>query len=129
MLRSKPLQAIRPGIIRRRTVKMAALALALAMILIVGLRQSASAQDGYHYFDRVDYRDGSLRVARDFGAEDGSLVARQDLAKGKPFQPYPRGKYAHEDRGYRNEFGDKYAYEEAYARAYQQAYEHTFRRY
>jgi len=102
---------------------------ALAVGLVVGLGGLASAQDGYHYYDRDDYRYGGLRVARDFGAEDGSLVARQDLAKRKPFQPLPRGKYAHEDHGYRHEFGDKYAYEEAYARAYQQAYERTFRRY
>jgi len=83
---------------------------------------------GYGYYDRDDYHYGvaDLRLARDFGFQDGSWVARQDIAKGKPYQPYPRGKYAHADRGYRSEYGDKYAYRAQYTRAYHEAYEQAF---
>lgn len=110
----------------RRMVRLAALAVAL----IIPLSALASAQDGYRYYNRDDYRyERSFRVARDFGFEDGSQVAREDMYKAKPFNPYPRGKYGHEDHGYRHEYGDKFSYQEAYARAYQQAYERAFRRY
>ena len=125
MWRSKLLQKIRLEKVARRAVSLTALA--IASIILLG--SLAFAQEGYRDFDRDDYRYGSFRIARDCGWEDGARVAREDLAKYKPYQPYPRGKYTHEDHGYRREYGDKYAYEQEYARAYQQAYERTFRRY
>ena len=87
--------------------------------LAVALGGAAQAQNGY--------RDPSLRIAHDMGYEDGSIVARQDLFHGKAFQPFPRGKYAHEDRGYRKEYGDKFAYEQEYTIGYRTAYEREFR--
>jgi hypothetical protein len=114
------------GTTMKRTVRLAALSVAM----IISASALASAQDGYRYYDRDDSRyEGSFRVARDFGFEDGSRVAREDMYKAKPFNPNPRGKYTHEDHGYRREYGDKFSYEEAYARAYQQGYERVFRRY
>jgi len=105
---------------------------ALAVTMIVAGGGFAAAQDGYHY-DRGNYGydddRASLRAARDIGAADGALVARQDLAHGKPYNPYPRGKYAHRDHGYRHEYGDKYAYMESYANGYRNGYERTFQRY
>lgn len=74
------------------------------------------------------YRDPALRVAHVNGFEDGSLVGRQDLFHGKAFQPFPRGKYAHEDRGYHREYGGKFAYEQEYANAYRAGYVRSFRR-
>jgi hypothetical protein len=100
----------------------------------------AVAQDGYRAYDRDDYghrfydRDDygygreAFRVARDFGFEDGSWIARQDIAKAKPYNPDPRGGFRHEDHGYRREYGDKYAYREAYAHAYREGYARAFRR-
>lgn len=126
MLRNLLSQNIRLGTTMKRTISLAALAAAL----IFAASAPASAQDGYRYYDRGDSRyDGNFRIARDFGFEDGSRVAHEDMYKAKPFNPYPRGKYAHEDRGYRREYGDKFSYKEAYARAYQQGYERAFRRY
>lgn len=88
--------------------------------LALTLGSAAEAQNGY--------RDPALRVARDNGFEDGSLVGRQDLFHGKAFQPFPRGKYAHEDRGYHREYGDKFAYEQEYANAFRAGYVRAFRR-
>lgn len=88
--------------------------------LALTLGSAAQAQGGY--------RDPALRVAHDNGFEDGSLVGRQDLFHGKAFQPFPRGKYAHEDRGYHREYGDKFAYEQEYANAYRAGYMRAFRR-
>jgi len=103
--------------------------IALAGTLAIGLGGAALAQNGYYQPQDYRYDPPSFRLAHDMGYEDGALVARQDLLHGKPFQPYPRGKYAHEDRGYRSDYGDKYAYMEHYARGYQQGYERTFGRY
>jgi len=102
---------------------------ALTIAVIAATCTLAAAQDGYRWDGQADYPHGRDRfdVARDFGYEDGARVARQDIAKAKPYDPYPRGKYAHEDRGYRREYGNKYAYQEAYARAYQEGYERVFR--
>src|SRR5271169_5658781 len=94
---------------------------ALALAVTIASGGVALAQDGYHYYDRGDYgyNREARQVARDIGFDDGSRVAQQDFFQRKPYDPYPRGKYSHEDRGYRREFGDKYAYREQYARAYQ----------
>jgi hypothetical protein len=43
----------------------------------------------------------ALHVAREIGYRDGLQVAREDNWHGKPYNPYPRGKYAWADRGYR----------------------------
>ena len=110
----------------RSTLRIAALAIAV----VATTSALAVAQDGYRWDGRGDYAYDrtSFAVARDFGYQDGSRVAHEDLAKAKPYDPYPRGKYAHEDRGYRRQYGDKYAYEEVYSRAYQQGYQRAFRR-
>lgn len=110
-----------------RSMRVAGLALAVAM----ASSGVALAQGGYHHYDRDDYGYSRerARIARDVGYQDGSRVGREDFARRKPYNPYPRGKYAHEDHGYRREFGDRYAYMARYARAYQEAYERAFRRY
>jgi hypothetical protein len=115
---------------RLRTARMAALTLALT----VAGSGVALAQDWrYNDHDRVDYRydqdsdRGPMGVARDFGFQDGTLVGRKDLYQRKPLNPYPRGKYAHEDRGYHHEYGERYAYEAEYARAYREGYERAYR--
>jgi hypothetical protein len=109
-----------------RNLKTATLALALTMAS-AGV---AVAQDG-RYYDRDDYSYGRERnrIARDVGYEDGTQVGREDFARRKPYNPYPRGRYAHEDHGYRREYGDRYAYMSQYARAYQEGYERACRRY
>ncbi len=91
-----------------------------ATALMLSLGSVAQAQQAY--------RDPVMRVAHDIGFEDGSLVGRQDLFHGKAFQPFPRGKYAHEDRGYHREYGDKFVYEQEYANGYRAGYQRAFRR-
>ncbi|HJT68677.1 MAG TPA: hypothetical protein VJ731_00680 [Terriglobales bacterium] len=107
-----------------------ALALALAFAGTIGI---AAAQDygyynrgNYGYYDRGDFREG-MRTARQFGWSDGSQVAREDMWRGKPFNPNPRGPYDDADRGYRREFGSIHQYRERYSQAYRQAYASTFR--
>ena len=116
-----------------RSIKVAGLALAMTL----ASAGFAAAQDGYHYYDRDDhygynnrygYNDSGLRIARSTGYDDGSRVAYSDLRHYKPFNPYPRGKYAHEDHGYHHEYGDKYAYRAEYDRGYRTGYAETFRR-
>jgi len=78
--------------------------------------------------DHPNHRDEfpGLRVARDSGYADGCAVARQDMAKGKPYNPNPRGKHHDADHGCRREYGDKRDYREVYARAYREGYESVF---
>jgi hypothetical protein len=116
------------GVVTRKAVLAGFGTAVLAGIIAVGCAGSAMAQN---YYDRGNYRyDGpGLRVAHDIGFDDGALVARQDFTQRKPYQPYPRGKYANEDRGYRREYGDRYAYSQEYAAGYSQGYQRTFRRY
>jgi hypothetical protein len=112
---------------------------AVAATLMMAFSGLALAQGGYRFYDRDGYRSydrddygygrAAFRVAQDFGFGDGSLTARQDIARGKPYNPSPRGSFKHADHGYRREFGDKYEYREAYARAYRQGYDRIFRRY
>ena len=116
--------------ITRRRTRMKALILAFAM----GASALSFAQDWrYNDHDRDDYRydrdydrDG-MHVARHFGFQDGASAGREDWYKRKPLNPYPRGKYAHEDRGYHREYGDKYRYHAEYARAYREGYERAYR--
>ena len=127
---------------------------ALALAVVTGASGLAAAQDGRYYdrddnryYDRDDYRysdrddnryydrDGyrhenfrrGLRVARDFGYRDGAQVAREDMWRGKPFNPNPRGRYDDADHGYRRQFGNKHEYRERYSEAYRNAYMSTFR--
>jgi hypothetical protein len=60
------------------------------------------------------------------GYRDGSSVAREDIAKGKPFNPNPRGPYDDEDHGYRSEYGSKSAYKSQYADGYRNGYQAVF---
>jgi hypothetical protein len=109
-----------------RVIKLAGLALASAMACSCAVR----AQSGYRYYgpDVPRYEDSALRIARNTGYDDGSRMAYSDLSHYKPFDPYPRGKYAHEDHGYHREYGDKYAYRTEYERGYRDGYAATFRR-
>lgn len=65
-------------------------------------------------------------VARDWGSRDGADAARGDWSHRKSFNPNPRGRYKHSDRGYDRRFGDKREYQEQYARAYHEGYEHAW---
>jgi hypothetical protein len=123
--------------IKGKSTRMSAVVLALA----IGTSPLAFAQDwryndhdrdGYRYDrdgDRYDHDDDRdrMRVARHFGFQDGISVGREDRYQRKPQNPYPRGKYAHEDRGYHHEYGDKYGYKAEYARAYREGYERAYR--
>jgi hypothetical protein len=123
----------------------------LAMIgtVLAGMAGIAAAQDG-RYYDRDDYRYDSrtydnddyaynnryynrenfwhgMHEAREFGFRDGSAVAREDMFRGKPFNPNPRGRFDDADHGYRREFGNKHEYREHYSEAYRAGYVRTFR--
>ena len=125
---------------------------ALVFTVLAGTAGYAAAQDsGYYdrednrYYDRDDYRyenryydnddygHGNFRrgvhIAREFGFHDGSQVAREDMWRGKPFNPNPRGRFDDADHGYRRAFGNKHEYREHYAEAYREGYQNTYRRY
>ena len=90
-----------------------------------------SDRDDYRYSDRDNYRydnrhygfQRGRHVAREFGFRDGAQVAREDAWRGKPYNPYPRGRYDDADHGYRREFGNRHEYRERYTEAYRQGYE------
>lgn len=84
-------------------------------------------RDHYRDYDRDDHRFRGDDVARDWGSRDGSDAARSDWRARKSFNPNPRGRYKHSDRGYERRFGDKREYQEQYARAYHESYEHSWR--
>jgi hypothetical protein len=119
---------------------------ALALTVLAGTAGYAAAQDyryydrdgdGYYnrddnrYYDRDDYRYHGFRrgihAAREIGFRDGASVAREDMWRGKPFNPNPRGRYDDADHGYRREFGNKHEYREHYTEAYRAGYENAFR--
>ncbi len=81
-------------------------------------------------FDRDDYGYGRPRfggnVGYNFGYQDGSTVAREDIAKGKPYNPNPRGRYDDRDHGYRGEYGNKDNYKAQYAAGYRAGYQSVF---
>ena len=83
-------------------------------------------RDDYRGRDRDDYRFRGGDVARDWGSRDGSDAARSDWRARKSFNPTPRGRYKHSDRGYDRRFGNKREYQELYARAYHEGYEHSW---
>ena len=80
------------------------------------------------YRDRDDYRFRGGNVARDWGSRDGADAAYGDVRSRKSFNPNPRGRYKHSDRGYERYFGDKREYQEQYAQAYRQGYERAWDR-
>lgn len=112
----------------KNKIRMAAMILAA----VAGTAGIASAQDyGYYdhgnrYYDRGGF-DNCARVAHDFGARDGATVAREDMWRGKPFNPNPRGPYDDADHGYRRAFGSIHEYRANYAQAYRAAYQNAFR--
>ena len=72
-----------------------------------------------------DQRYGSWNrgnAAYNFGFRDGSTVAREDMARGKPYNPNPRGPYDDADHGYSSVYGDRRSYREQYTVAYRQGY-------
>ena len=77
-------------------------------------------------WDRDDHRFRGGDIARDWGSRDGSDAARGDWRARKSFNPTPRGRYKHSDRGYDRRFGDKRGYQEQYARAYHEGYERAW---
>jgi hypothetical protein len=125
---------------------------ALALAVVAGASRLAAAQD-YRYGDRDDRyydRDGrydnrddnrydnryydrydnyrrGMHVAREFGFRDGAEMAREDMWRGKRFNPKPRGRYDDLDHGYRGEFGHKGEYRNTYDQAYRDGYANTFR--
>ena len=114
---------------------------ALMLTVLAGTAGYAAAQDyrydrdGDRYYDRDDnryydrddgYRHG-IHEAREFGFRDGAAVAREDMWRGKRFNPNPRGRFDDADHGYRREFGNKHEYREQYSAAYREGYQNTFR--
>jgi len=118
---------------------------ALLVSVLAGAVGFASAQDSRYYdrddyrygdnrydnrYDRDDYRDNfrrGMHIAREFGFRDGAQVAREDMWRGKRFNPNPRGRYDDADHGYNRAFGDRHEYREHYTRAYRDAYMSTYR--
>src|SRR5712692_5797453 len=88
-------------------------------------------RDDNRYYDRDGYRYDNFRrglhVAREIGFRDGAQVAREDLWRGKRFNPNPRGRYDDADHGYRRQFGNRHEYREHYSEAYRDGYMSTFR--
>ena len=118
---------------------------AMVITVLAGTAGIAAAQD-YRYYDRDDdryydaddyryqnqnyYRDNireGMRTARQLGWRDGSEVAREDIWRGKPFNPNPRGRFDDADHGYRREFGSLHEYREHYIDAYREGYQSAFR--
>jgi len=83
-------------------------------------------RDDYRDRDRDDHRFRGDDAARDWGSRDGADASRSDWRARKSFNPNPRGRYKHSDRGYDRRFGDKHEYQEQYARAYHEGYEHAW---
>lgn len=108
----------------------------LGLAVLVG-SSFASAQDWRYDHDDYRYDRGygydnfrdCWRIAHEIGYRDGSQVAREDNWYGKPYNPYPRGRYAWADRGYRREYGDRNAYRERYSDGYRDGYVAAFRGY
>ena len=67
--------------------------------------------------------------AYQIGFRDGASVAREDAARGKPFNPNPRGRYDDEDHGYSSAYGNKSTYKAQYANGYRAGYESARDRY
>ncbi len=90
-------------------------------------------RDGYSFGYSYGYGYGDshrgYHAATEFGFRDGAQVAREDMWRGKPFNPMPRGRYDDADHGYSRAFGNRHEYREHYADAYRRGYESAFRGY
>ena len=86
------------------------------------------ADDGYGRGNYGWYRGAYNSPAYNIGYQDGSTVARQDMDRGKRFNPNPRGPYDDKDHGYRIEYGDKNRYKAQYTNGYRAGYEANFNR-
>lgn len=92
-------------------------------------------EDDYRYDNNYYNREGygydnfrrGMHVAREIGYRDGAEVAREDMWRGKPFNPNPRGRFDDADHGYRHEFGSKHEYREHYIDAYRDGYQRNYR--
>jgi len=62
-----------------------------------------------------------------FGYQDGSYMARRDMAQNKPFNPNPRNEYGNRTHGYNGSFGDKNYYRSQYSSGYAAGYESNYR--
>lgn len=90
-------------------------------------RGTAGSEDG----DRDDWHGAGWRqddVAYRLGYEDGTMAARSDLERGKPYNRKPRGRYEDRDHGYRREYGDKKRYQAEYTDGYRAGYSDNYRR-
>jgi len=67
-------------------------------------------------------------VAYDSGYQDGVTMAREDLYKGKPFNPNPRARFEGRDHEYHREYGNQNAYQGEYTDGYRAGYRATFDR-
>ena len=70
---------------------------------------------------------GGDDVAYRIGYDDGSIVARSDIEKGKRYNSKPRGRYDDCDHGYRREYGDKNEYKAEYTNGYRAGYDAVMR--
>jgi hypothetical protein len=82
---------------------------------------------GDWHYGRGGY--GYNSPAYNLGYQDGSTVARQDIASHKRFNPNPRGRYDDKDHGYSREYGDKNEYRTEYAAGYRGGYQSNYRGY
>ncbi len=62
-----------------------------------------------------------------FGYQDGSYMARRDIAQNKRFNPNPRNEYGNRTHGYNSAFGDKNYYKAEYSNGYSAGYEANYR--
>ncbi|HXY49178.1 MAG TPA: hypothetical protein VEI01_06985 [Terriglobales bacterium] len=104
--------------------------------------QDSGYQNGYQQGSREGFQSGFASVAfrgpdgarysgsvgYQIGYQDGTTVAREDLAKNKRFDPNPRGPYNGRDHGYRREYGDKGYYQQLYTDGYRAGYRTVFDR-
>lgn len=106
---------------------------AIITAILAGTAGIAAAQDHRYYdrdgdnryYDGDNFREGT-HAAREFGFRDGAQVAREDMWRGKRFNPNPRGAFDDADHGYRHEFGSRQEYREHYSEAYRRGYENAF---
>src|SRR5437667_421045 len=106
-----------------RQIKFAAL-LTIMTLALGGLARAQWDDDDDDYYQR-----GNGAQARQSGYQDGASVAREDAARGKPYNPRPRGRYDDEDHGYSSAYGNKGAYKTQYANGYRAGYESARGRY
>jgi hypothetical protein len=86
----------------------------------LGNRDRGYGRGGYGSYNSPAYN---------IGYQDGSTVAREDIASHKRFNPNPRGRYDDKDHGYSREYGDKNEYKAEYTNGYRDGYQSNFRGY